>query len=116
MPRIVEANRHEIFDRQIFNEMGEMGMLGSTIDGYGCPGVNYVSYGLIAREVERYVDGRHLWCVVCVSPSLLVLVYDAGFVLCTRSFFSVPHSHSLTRSFPPFSVSLSLSCSPFIAL
>lgn len=57
MPRIVEANRHEIFDRKIFNEMGEMGMLGSTIDGYGCPGVNYVSYGLIAREVERVDSG-----------------------------------------------------------
>lgn len=53
MPRILEANRHERFDREIMSEMGDMGMLGSTIKGYGCPGVSSVSYGLIAREVER---------------------------------------------------------------
>lgn len=53
MPRILNANRNEIFDRNIYREMGEMGMLGSTISGYGCPGANYVTYGLICREVER---------------------------------------------------------------
>ncbi|GAC1588459.1 MAG: acyl-CoA dehydrogenase [Candidatus Velthaea sp.] len=57
MPRVLEANRHERFDRDIFYEMGELGFLGSTIDGYGCAGVNYVSYGLIAREVERVDSG-----------------------------------------------------------
>jgi glutaryl-CoA dehydrogenase len=57
LPRIVEANRHEKFDREILNEMGALGFLGSTIDGYGCAGVNYVSYGLIAREVERVDSG-----------------------------------------------------------
>jgi len=57
MPRVVEANRHEKFDREILNEMGALGFLGSTIDGYGCAGVNYVSYGLIAREVERVDSG-----------------------------------------------------------
>ena len=57
MPRILEANRHEIFHREIMNEFGEMGFLGATIDGYGCAGVNYVSYGLIAREVERVDSG-----------------------------------------------------------
>jgi glutaryl-CoA dehydrogenase len=57
MPRILEANRHEKFDRRILSEMGELGFLGSTIDGYGCAGVNYVSYGLIAREVERVDSG-----------------------------------------------------------
>ena len=57
MPRIVEANRHEKFDREILNEMGALGFLGSTIEGYGCAGVNYVSYGLIAREVERVDSG-----------------------------------------------------------
>ena len=56
-PRVLEANRHENFDRNIMREMGEMGLLGSTIDGYGCAGVNYVSYGLIAREVERVDSG-----------------------------------------------------------
>ena len=48
---------HERFDREIMNEMGELGLLGATIEGYGCAGVNYVAYGLIAREVER-VDSR----------------------------------------------------------
>jgi glutaryl-CoA dehydrogenase len=58
MPRILEANRHEIFDREIFREMGALGLLGPTIEGYGCAGVNHVSYGLIAREVER-VDSAY---------------------------------------------------------
>ncbi|MDP7343003.1 MAG: acyl-CoA dehydrogenase family protein, partial [Alphaproteobacteria bacterium] len=44
MPRILEANRHEHFDREIMNEMGALGMLGATIDGYGCAGVSYVCY------------------------------------------------------------------------
>jgi len=57
MPRILEANRHEKFDRSIMNEMGELGLLGATIDGYGCAGVNYVCYGLVAREVERVDSG-----------------------------------------------------------
>jgi glutaryl-CoA dehydrogenase len=57
MPRVLEANRHEKFDREIFNELGALGLLGSTIEGYGCAGTNYVSYGLIAREVERVDSG-----------------------------------------------------------
>jgi glutaryl-CoA dehydrogenase len=57
MPRVLEANRHERFDRAIMNEMGELGLLGSTLHGYGCAGVNYVSYGLIAREIERVDSG-----------------------------------------------------------
>jgi glutaryl-CoA dehydrogenase len=57
MPRVLLANRHERFDREIMNEMGEMGFLGATLEGYGCAGVNYVSYGLIAREVERVDSG-----------------------------------------------------------
>lgn len=57
MPRILEANRHEKFDRAIFNEMGELGLLGSTIEGYGCAGLNYVCYGLAAREIERVDSG-----------------------------------------------------------
>ncbi|MGZ5596322.1 MAG: acyl-CoA dehydrogenase [Usitatibacter sp.] len=58
MPRIVEANRHEMFDRAILREMGALGFLGSTIEGYGCAGVNYVCYGLVAREIER-VDSAY---------------------------------------------------------
>jgi len=58
MPRILEANRNEVFDKEIYQEMGQMGFLGAPIDGYGCAGVNYVSYGLIAREIER-VDSSY---------------------------------------------------------
>ena len=58
MPRIKEANRHEVFHREIMTELGELGLIGSTIpEAYGCAGVNYVSYGLIAREVERVDSG-----------------------------------------------------------
>ncbi|GER06647.1 hypothetical protein JCM17843_09570 [Kordiimonadales bacterium JCM 17843] len=57
MPRILDANRHERFDRAIMNEMGAAGLLGSTIEGYGCAGVSSVAYGLIAREVERVDSG-----------------------------------------------------------
>ncbi|HKW44821.1 MAG TPA: acyl-CoA dehydrogenase [Candidatus Eremiobacteraceae bacterium] len=57
MPRILEANRREHFDREILREMGALGFLGSTIDGFGCAGVNNVSYGLVAREVERVDSG-----------------------------------------------------------
>jgi glutaryl-CoA dehydrogenase len=58
MPRILEANRHEKFDRAIIDEMGALGFLGPTIEGYGCAGVNHVCYGLIAREIER-VDSAY---------------------------------------------------------
>ena len=57
-PRILESHRREHFDRKIMNEMGTLGFLGPTIEGYGCAGVNYVCYGLIAREVER-VDSAY---------------------------------------------------------
>src|SRR6266446_4471859 len=57
LPRVLEANRHERFDREIMTEMGALGFLGATIEGYGCAGVNYVCYGLIAREVERVDSG-----------------------------------------------------------
>jgi glutaryl-CoA dehydrogenase len=56
-PRVLDANRHETFDRSIFNEMGEMGFLGCTLSGYGCADVGYTAYGLIAREVERVDSG-----------------------------------------------------------
>jgi len=56
-PRVREAYRNESTDPAIFREMGELGLLGPTIEGYGCPGVNYVSYGLIAREIERIDSG-----------------------------------------------------------
>lgn len=57
LPRIIQANRHEKFDREIFEEMGALGFLGCTLEGYGCAGINYVAYGLLAREVERVDSG-----------------------------------------------------------
>jgi glutaryl-CoA dehydrogenase len=57
MPRIKSAFREERFDREIMNEMGALGFLGSTISGYGCAGVSYVCYGLVARELERVDSG-----------------------------------------------------------
>ena len=71
MPRILEANRNESFDRAIFNELGQLGMLGSTLpETYGCAGTNYVSYGLIAREVERVDSGYR--SVMSVQSSLVM--------------------------------------------
>jgi len=57
MPRVLEAHRHERFDREVLPEMGKLGFLGSTLTGYGCAGVNHVSYGLLARELERVDSG-----------------------------------------------------------
>jgi glutaryl-CoA dehydrogenase len=56
-PRVLMAARHEKFDREIMNEMGALGLLGSSIEGYGCAGLNHVCYGLVAREVERVDSG-----------------------------------------------------------
>ena len=57
MPRVLLAHRQERFDRDVFAEMGALGFLGSTLEGYGCAGVNHVCYGLIAREIERVDSG-----------------------------------------------------------
>jgi len=77
MTRVLEAHRHERFDREVFREMGEMGFLGSTIDGYGCPGVNHVSYGLIAREVER-VDSGYRSMMSVQSSLVMYPIYAYG--------------------------------------
>ena len=74
-PRILEANRNETVDCDIFKEMGEMGMLGSTIKDHGCPGLSYVCYGLIAREVER-VDSAYR-SMMSVQSSLVMYPIDA---------------------------------------
>lgn len=70
MPRILMANRHEHFHREIVSEMGELGVLGPTIKGYGCAGTSYVAYGLIAREVERVDSGYR--SVMSVQSSLVM--------------------------------------------
>src|SRR5216684_2855333 len=76
-PRVLEANRHEHFDREIMNEMGALGFLGSTIEGYGCAGVNYVSYGLIAREVER-VDSGYRSAMSVQSSLVMYPIHEFG--------------------------------------
>jgi glutaryl-CoA dehydrogenase len=76
-PRIREAYRNESSDPAIFREMGELGLLGATIHGYGCPGVGYVSYGLIAREVERIDSGYR--SMMSVQSSLVMYpIYAYG--------------------------------------
>ena len=70
MPRILEAHRSEHFDTAIMREMGERGLLGATIDGYGCAGVGYVSYGLVAREIERVDSGYR--SAISVQSSLVM--------------------------------------------
>ena len=70
MPRILEAHRSEHFDTAIMREMGELGLLGATIDGYGCAGVGYVSYGLVAREIERVDSGYR--SAISVQSSLVM--------------------------------------------
>ena len=57
MPRIQEANRNEIFDKNIYQELGKLGLLGATVQGYGCQGIGYVAYGLITHEIERVDSG-----------------------------------------------------------
>jgi glutaryl-CoA dehydrogenase len=68
--RVLMAARHEKFDRNIMNEAGAMGFLGSTIEGYGCAGLSYVAYGLIAREVERVDSGYR--SAISVQSSLVM--------------------------------------------
>lgn len=77
MPRILEANRKEHFDRAIMSEMGALGLLGATIKGYDCAGVNYVSYGLIAREIER-VDSGYRSAMSVQSSLVMYPIYAFG--------------------------------------
>jgi glutaryl-CoA dehydrogenase len=78
MPRILEANRNETFDRAIFNEMGEMGLLGVTLpEKYGAAGLNHVCYGLIAREVER-VDSGYRSTMSVQSSLVMYPIYTYG--------------------------------------
>ena len=77
-PRVLEAFRHEKTDIEIFREMGELGLLGPTIpEQYGGPGLNYVSYGLIAREVER-VDSGYRSMMSVQSSLVMVPIYEFG--------------------------------------
>ncbi len=77
MPRILDANRNEIFHPEIYKEMGELGILGASIKGYGCAGVGYVSYGLITREIER-VDSSYRSAFSVQSSLAMYAIYQFG--------------------------------------
>jgi len=78
MPRVLEANRNEVFDVAIMRELGELGLLGATLpEKYGCAGVNYVTYGLIAREVER-VDSGYRSAMSVQSSLVMHPIYAYG--------------------------------------
>ena len=77
MPRIIESNRNEIFHTEIMREMGDLGILGASIKGYGCAGINYVSYGLITREIER-VDTSYRSAFSVQSSLSMYAIYNFG--------------------------------------
>lgn len=76
-PRVIDMYREESVDRSIFTEMGELGLLGSMIEGYGCAGMSYTAYGVIAREVERVDSGFR--SMMSVQSSLVMYpIYAYG--------------------------------------
>lgn len=76
--RVLMANRNEVFDREIMNELGELGLLGATLpEKYGCAGVNYVTYGLVAREVER-VDSGYRSAMSVQSSLVMHPIHEYG--------------------------------------
>ena len=77
MPRILEAHRHETFDVAVMREMAELGFLGATIEGFGCAGIGYVGYGLIAREFER-VDTAFRSALGVQSTLTMIPIYLFG--------------------------------------
>ncbi|MDB2411656.1 acyl-CoA dehydrogenase [Gammaproteobacteria bacterium] len=77
MPRILDANRNEKFHPEIYKEMGELGILGASIKGYGCAGVGYVSYGLITREIER-IDSSYRSAFSVQSSLAMYAIYQFG--------------------------------------
>lgn len=78
MPRVLQGNRHERFEREIFNEMGALGMLGATLpETQGGAGLNYVCYGLIAREIER-VDSSYRSAMSVQSSLVMYPIYAYG--------------------------------------
>src|SRR5580692_4194707 len=76
-PRVQDAFHNEHFDREILREMGQQGFLGATIQGYGCAGINYVSYGLLTREIER-VDSGYRSAMSVQSSLAMHAIYAYG--------------------------------------
>ena len=77
MPRIQKANRDELFDKEIYKELADLGLLGPHIKGYGCAGVSNVAYGLIAREIER-VDSSYRSAFSVQSSLVMYAIYKFG--------------------------------------
>ncbi len=77
LPRIIKANRDEVFDKSIYKEMAQLGFLGAPIKGYDCAGTNYVSYGLIAREIER-VDSSYRSAFSVQTSLAMHAIYQFG--------------------------------------
>lgn len=77
LPKVTESFRHETFDRAIYKQMGELGLLGPTIEGYGCSGSSYVAYGLIARELE-YADSAYRSAYSVQSSLVMHPIYLFG--------------------------------------
>jgi glutaryl-CoA dehydrogenase len=77
LSRVIEANRHEHFDRSVMSEMGALGFLGATLEGYGCAGVNSVCYGLVAREVER-IDSSYRSALSVQSSLVMYPIHAFG--------------------------------------
>jgi glutaryl-CoA dehydrogenase len=77
LPRVTEGSRNEQFDKKIMREFGELNLLGATVQGYGCAGANYVTYGLIAREVER-VDSGYRSAMSVQSSLVMHPIYTFG--------------------------------------
>ena len=77
MPRIQKANREETFDKEIYKELAQLGLLGPHIKGYGCAGVSNVAYGLIAREIER-VDSSYRSAFSVQSSLAMYAIYRFG--------------------------------------
>ncbi|CAH0562161.1 unnamed protein product [Brassicogethes aeneus] len=77
LPRVIRANRDEVFHKEIMSEIGQLGALGCTIKGYNCAGVSSVSYGLLTREVER-VDSAYRSAVSVQSSLVMGCIYDFG--------------------------------------
>ena len=77
LPRVLLANRNETFDRSIMSEMGELGLLGTTLKGYGCAGIGYVAYGLIANAIES-VDSGYRSAMSVQSSLVMWPIYNYG--------------------------------------
>ena len=99
-PRVVQAFRHETTDPAIFREMGELGLLGPTIpEAYGGAGLNYVCYGLIAREVER-VDSGYRSMMSVQSSLVMVPIFEFGRTHAHARTETHTHTHTLVPSEP----------------